>query len=133
MKAGAGSFSRKCTQQSTFFILVGALLSMRLRGVDSEVKWSVEKVADPQVSVSSAGVWSLKPMSGTAKVSFYSVGFIHGYTFAGAEGDSVYVEGVEWRRMRRRSASPSKNERREPIYSEYDIRVPEQEARTGAL
>ena len=27
--------------------------------------------------------------------------------------------------MRRRSASPSKNERREPIYSEYDIRVSE--------
>lgn len=61
---------KKCTQQSTLYP-GGCPFEYAFSGrVDSEVKWSVEKVADPQVSVSSAGVWSLKPMSGTAKVSF---------------------------------------------------------------
>ena len=61
---------KKCTQQSTLYP-GGCPFEYAFTGrVDSEVKWSVVKVADPQVSVSSAGVWSLKPMSGTAKVSF---------------------------------------------------------------
>ena len=61
---------KKCTQQSTLYP-GGCPFEYAFTGrVDSEVKWSVVKEADPQVSVSSAGVWSLKPMSGTAKVSF---------------------------------------------------------------
>ena len=38
--------------------------------VDSAVQWKVEKIADPQVSVNKQGAWLLKPMTGTAKVSF---------------------------------------------------------------
>ena len=61
---------KKCTQQSTLYP-GGCPFEYAFTGrVDSEVKWSVVKVADPQVSVNASGVWSLKPMSGTAKVSF---------------------------------------------------------------
>ena len=33
-------------------------------------EWTVERVADPQVSVNASGAWSVQPMKGTVKVSF---------------------------------------------------------------
>lgn len=38
--------------------------------VDSTVQWTVERVADPQVSVNAAGTWLVQPMKGTVRVSF---------------------------------------------------------------
>lgn len=61
---------QKCAAQNALYP-TGCPFEYSFGGrVDSTVQWTVEKVADPQVSVNASGVWSVQPMKGTVKVSF---------------------------------------------------------------